>query len=574
MTRSTKPGHAPTSRVNQVNDSGKGQQVLSTSSSKLQQIHGTRATRSADAAGSEGLPICVSDDEDDDPPTKRQRTTRSAYNEPSLSSPIQRARANNVDNDSSIQQSETEEDEPISVRGFGSKYLLSGNIHRDNANRPDIGGLCHDDDTGDDEVEIVYEKRLIRSAHKPNHFSHDLLSTNNAHDKATVADVDGSEEDRENEAGDPDVSPSTSTNHGNEDQDALTISIDNAEDVQSDSRPAGDDTVASDSVTGAPNPAAEAEVEEAVEAAEVTDDHHHRERLVERSIPEMAYESDWVHDRFEGERYDRSQRHAPIEDDRYAPRGAATTGGSKIRVDNIHYELTENDLRELFERIGPVASVRLLYDRADRSQGTAFVIYEDPRDASDAVQQFDGQNANGQAIRMTLLPAGPAPPAPRGSLFDRIEKPPRSLFDRIDNGPDPRDDSRRRRQRSDSPRRGGGGRAASDVDRYVPGGARGGDRSPIRRRGTPREGGRRPGARREESGTGGRGGRGGRRPRTDEQGHELVGGRPRKTAEELDAEMADYWGSKGGDDAPAGNGEAAAANNGANGGAGDIDMDI
>ncbi|SMQ49306.1 unnamed protein product [Zymoseptoria tritici ST99CH_3D1] len=285
-------------------------------------------------------------------------------------------------------------------------------------------------------------------------------------------------------------------------------------------------------------------------------------------------DSDWVHDRFEGERYDRSQRHAPVEDDRYAPRGAATTGGSKIRVDNIHYELTENDLRELFERIGPVASVRLLYDRADRSQGTAFVIYEDPRDASDAVQQFDGQNANGQAIRMTLLPAGPAPSAPRGSLFDRIEKPPRSLFDRIDNGPDPRDDSRRRRQRSDSPRRGGGGRVASDVDRYVPGGARGGERSPIRRRGTPREGGRRPGARREESGTGGRGGRGGRRPRTDEQGHELVGGRPRKTAEELDAEMADYWGSKGGDDAPAGNGEATAASNGANGGAGDIDMDI
>jgi THO complex subunit 4 len=57
-----------------------------------------------------------------------------------------------------------------------------------------------------------------------------------------------------------------------------------------------------------------------------------------------------------------------------------------------------------------------------------------------------------------------------------------------------------------------------------------------------------------------------------------VGGRPRKTAEELDAEMADYWGSKGGDDAQAANGESTtttgATANGANGAVGDVDMDI
>ena len=36
----------------------------------------------------------------------------------------------------------------------------------------------------------------------------------------------------------------------------------------------------------------------------------------------------------------------------------------------------------------------------------------------------------------------------------------------------------------------------------------------------------------------------------------MVGGRPKKTAEELDAEMADYWGSK-----PKENGAAAPQNN-------------
>lgn len=206
--------------------------------------------------------------------------------------------------------------------------------------------------------------------------------------------------------------------------------------------------------------------------------------------------------------------------------------------------------------------MRLLYDRADRSQGTAFVIYEDYADARQAIRQFDGCNANDQPIRITMMPSGPgAPSGPKGSLFDRIEKPPRSLFERIESSREeggPRRD--RRRARSDSPR-GGGHLAPPDVDRYVPGRA---SRSPIRRRGTPREGGRRPGQRRDD------GGRGGRRPRTDDDGHKLVGGRPRKTAEELDAEMADYWGGKG----EAGNGAAATETNGGEAAGGDIDMDI
>ena len=173
----------------------------------------------------------------------------------------------------------------------------------------------------------------------------------------------------------------------------------------------------------------------------------------------------------------------------------------------------------------------------DRSEGTAFVTYHDPRDAKDAIAEFNGCNANGQPIRLTLLPTAPAA-ASKGTLFDRVERPSRSLFDRIEGGPDSRDDSRehegrRRRNRSESPR----GRPAPEfVDRYVPGGRR--SRSPIKRRGTPREPGRRPGVRREEIS------RSGRRGRMDDEGRPMVGGRPRKTAEELDAEMENYWGGK------------------------------
>lgn len=106
---------------------------------------------------------------------------------------------------------------------------------------------------------------------------------------------------------------------------------------------------------------------------------------------------------------------------------------------------------------------------------------------------------------------------PAGTLFDRVERP-------VSPASDTESADGRRRRRGG----GAGGRARrSDVskpapdhiDRYVPG-----QRPPARRTGDRRAGGR-------ES-----------RPRAENGGRRLVGGRPRKTQEELDQEMEDYWG--------------------------------
>ncbi|KXL45845.1 MAG: hypothetical protein FE78DRAFT_79635 [Acidomyces sp. 'richmondensis'] len=266
-------------------------------------------------------------------------------------------------------------------------------------------------------------------------------------------------------------------------------------------------------------------------------------------------DSDWVHDRFDDDRYEPRYRRGRIDPDSWE-------GGAKLRVDNLHYDLTESDLHELFSRKGPIVSIKLLYDRHDRSEGTAFITYENRRDARDAIADYDGQNANGQPIRITMIPTAPSGPAAPNSnsgrsLFDRIERPPRSLFERIEAGrtEDSREDRRRWRDRSDSPRK--KRPTPEHIDRYVPGR---GSRSPIRRRSTPREPGRRPGARREDSRRGAGGSRGGRKgPKADNEGRMMVGGRPKKTAEELDAEMEDYWG--GDKDGAAVNGDTATIGN-------------
>ncbi|KAJ0387496.1 hypothetical protein COL922a_002120 [Colletotrichum nupharicola] len=204
--------------------------------------------------------------------------------------------------------------------------------------------------------------------------------------------------------------------------------------------------------------------------------------------------------------------------------------------------------KELFNRIGPVVKLDLKYDRAGRSEGIAFVTMSTREDAQEAIKEFDGANANGQPIKLSFMSGGHGGRSSRNP-FDSAVMPGRPLSERIS--------APGGRSRSMSP-----GRkydmddaASKGIDRYIPG-TRSRSPMPRRRGGGGGGGGRRPGARREgqrdqEGGRGG-GGVGGGGGRSN--------GRTRKTQEELDAEMADYFGGgNSGEIAPEANGGANAA---------------
>ncbi|KAI5294686.1 hypothetical protein KEM52_003441 [Ascosphaera acerosa] len=203
---------------------------------------------------------------------------------------------------------------------------------------------------------------------------------------------------------------------------------------------------------------------------------------------------------------------------------------------------------DLFNRIGPVTNLHLRYDRAGRSDGVAFVTYRHLDDAKEAIREFDGANAKGQPIRLTLLSSG-------RRLADYIEPPHRSLFDRVerprnrgrtDRSLSPMDEdadederggrSDRRRARGEARANGRGG-----VDRYVPPGARDGGRDRGRDRDRERDRDRSRG--RSPPPRNGRRSQPGRRQQSGTTGEKPSGraARTKKTQEELDQEMEDYW---------------------------------
>lgn len=73
-------------------------------------------------------------------------------------------------------------------------------------------------------------------------------------------------------------------------------------------------------------------------------------------------------------------------------------GEPYLRVSNLHPDLTERDLKDLFGRIGPVKFVKLRFNTQGQSTGIAFVGYRRPRDCSYAIEEFDGRRAAGQII--------------------------------------------------------------------------------------------------------------------------------------------------------------------------------
>ncbi len=73
---------------------------------------------------------------------------------------------------------------------------------------------------------------------------------------------------------------------------------------------------------------------------------------------------------------------------------------TKLFVGNLPFSATEDSVREIFEKVGPVEKIALITDReTGRPRGFGFVEMAQA-DASRAMQQLNGQDFGGRALKI------------------------------------------------------------------------------------------------------------------------------------------------------------------------------
>ena len=79
-----------------------------------------------------------------------------------------------------------------------------------------------------------------------------------------------------------------------------------------------------------------------------------------------------------------------------------STTGFSVVVSNLNPSVTQAEVTELFNEIGPVQSVQVI------NSSTAMVTYYNAAHASQAIAEYNNRFLDGQPMQVTLIPAAPS----------------------------------------------------------------------------------------------------------------------------------------------------------------------
>lgn len=100
-----------------------------------------------------------------------------------------------------------------------------------------------------------------------------------------------------------------------------------------------------------------------------------------------------------------------------------------IFIGSLAYQVTESELKELFESYGEVTSAKIINDReTGRSKGFAFVEMANKAEAEEAIRELNGKELSGRAIAVNE--ARPREDKPRRTGGGFGDRPRRSFGDR------------------------------------------------------------------------------------------------------------------------------------------------
>lgn len=111
--------------------------------------------------------------------------------------------------------------------------------------------------------------------------------------------------------------------------------------------------------------------------------------------------------------YDRDNR--GMDNYNYGRRPPNVEGMVSLKVDNLSFRMTPDDIKPIFEKYGEVGDIYIPRDRYSKeSRGFAFVRFYEGRDAEDAMEKLDGYVIDGREMRVQLARYGRPHDSSRG----------------------------------------------------------------------------------------------------------------------------------------------------------------
>ncbi|OAD04017.1 hypothetical protein MUCCIDRAFT_143033, partial [Mucor lusitanicus CBS 277.49] len=109
----------------------------------------------------------------------------------------------------------------------------------------------------------------------------------------------------------------------------------------------------------------------------------------------------WSHDMFDDEDVPRSSILNRLGTAR-GGQGGRSDRGVEICVENLHYNVTEQDVKELFNTVADVTKAKLVFDPSGRSTGLAYISYQSLSDAEKAIQKYNDIELDGQPMQIKI----------------------------------------------------------------------------------------------------------------------------------------------------------------------------
>lgn len=71
---------------------------------------------------------------------------------------------------------------------------------------------------------------------------------------------------------------------------------------------------------------------------------------------------------------------------------------TKLKITNLDWNVVNEDLMQLFSKLGTVVRNKVIYDSLGRSKGKAFVEFEKAENAAEAIKEYNGVDLDGRTI--------------------------------------------------------------------------------------------------------------------------------------------------------------------------------